>query len=139
MYQKLMNQLIEHEGLELKPYRCPAGKLTLGVGRNIEDIGITRSEALYLLEGDIKRVRSELGAYYQWFYTLDPVRRDALTNMAFNLGISRFRKFRKMITAIELDDYATAADEMLDSKWAQQVGKRAKILAQMMRTGRYEQ
>ncbi len=137
MHSKLMAQLVRHEGIELKPYRCSAGALTIGVGHNLDDLGLTRHQAMSLLEDDIKRIRREMGAYYQWFYALDPVRRDALTNMAFNLGLTRFRGFLRMVAAIEQKNYDKAAFEMMDSKWARQVGTRATELAEMMRTGSY--
>ena len=127
--------LIKHEGLRLKPYRDTVGKLTIGVGRNLDDLGITRGEALYLLGNDINRVRLELIKIIGWFLTLGTVRQNVLIDMVFNLGITRFKRFKKLIAAIERQDWDRAADEMLDSKWARQVGRRATELAQMMKDG----
>jgi lysozyme len=130
--------LIRHEGLRLKPYRDTSGKLTLGVGRNLEDVGITREEALLLLDNDIARVRHEVERAFAWFSRLNPARRDVVLNMVFNLGLSRFRRFRKVIAAIKARDWEQAAREMLASLWARQVGRRARELAEMMRRGKYE-
>ncbi|SDE20618.1 glycoside hydrolase family protein [Desulfuromonas thiophila] len=130
----LEKQLIEDEELALKPYRCPAGKLTIGVGRNIEDVGITKEEALVLLRNDVARCRAAL-AVLPWFPALDPVRQDVLTNMCFNLGFAGLLKFRRMLAAVATGDYALAAREMLDSRWAKQVGRRALRLAKRMRGG----
>ena len=86
----MINLLITHEGLRLKPYRCAAGKLTIGVGRNLEDVGITEEEALYLLKNDIRRVINELKDVLPFWNELSKTRQEALIDMCFNLGLSRF-------------------------------------------------
>lgn len=134
---KLSDQLIKHEGLKLKPYTCTGGKLTIGVGRNIEDNGITEKEALYLLHNDIARTVDEL-VKFEWYCSLDEVRRGVIVNMCFNLGLPNLLKFTKMINAINMRDYGLAAKEMLNSRWAKQVKGRADELANQMRTGQYE-
>lgn len=126
-------QLLLHEGLKLKPYRCTEGYLTIGIGLNL-DAGITEEEAIWLLQSRLKGIIAQLERY-EWYTKLDPVRQKVMIDMAYNLGITGLLKFRKMIAAIELGDYEKAAKEMLDSKWARQVGKRAQRLAEMMRTG----
>jgi lysozyme len=134
-HQLLWEQLIQHEGLRLKPYRCSAGKLTIGIGRNIEDVGITEEEALVLLGNDISRVIAEIDKKIPAFSSLDEIRKRVLVDMCFNLGISRLMKFRRMLAALEAGDYAQAAVEMMDSRWARQVGSRAERLKYMMKTG----
>jgi lysozyme len=131
--EALKNQLILHEGLKLEPYECTAGKLTIGVGRNIEDIGITEDEARYLLDNDILRVCDELDRNLPWWRDLSDARQRVLVDMVFNLGISRFMQFQNTIAAIESGDYDLASKEMLDSRWSNQVGNRAKTLSRMMR------
>ena len=133
--QSLWEQLIQHEGLRLKPYQCSAGKLTIGIGRNIEDVGITEEEAMVLLGNDISRVVSELDQNIPAFANLNQIRQRVLIDMCFNLGISRLLKFRRMLAALDAGDFSKAADEMMDSRWARQVGKRADNLKQMMKTG----
>ena len=132
--KSIEEQLILHEGLKLKPYRCPAGYLTIGVGRNLETKGLSKEEALFLLRNDIREVTKQL-EQYPWFTKLDPVRQKVLIDMAFNLGVTGLLSFKRMIAALERGDYETAANEMLDSLWYQQVGKRAERLVEMMRTG----
>jgi lysozyme len=127
--------LIDHEGLKLKPYYCTGGRLTIGVGRNLGDLGITEDEAMFLLDGDIDRVERELWRNFPWMSKLSPNRRDALIDMCFNLGISRFKGFKRMLKAIENERWETAACEMIDSEWARQVGRRAGELAQIIREG----
>ncbi len=135
---RLHDMLIRHEGLRLKPYQDTKKKLTIGVGRNLDDIGITRDEAWALLNNDIARVRREVKRAFPWFSKVNPVRKDVVLNMVFNLGLQRFRGFRKAIAAIKAKDWDEAARQMLDSRWARQVGRRARELAAMMRRGKYE-
>ena len=123
----------QHEGFRGKPYRCTAGKLTIGYGRNIEDNGITEAEASFLLDNDLKRCEAECRQAFSWFDNLDDIRRGVIVEMDFNLGIKKFKGFRKMLAACEKQDYELAAREMLDSLWARQVGQRAKILADLMK------
>lgn len=132
----LVSDLKRDEGLRLKPYRCSAGKLTIGYGRNLEDVGITQAEAEAMLMADIKAARRELDRVLPWWRNLSAVRQDALVNMAFNLGITRLLGFKNALAAMQAYDFDRAADEMLDSRWAAQVGDRAKRLAHMMRAGR---
>lgn len=128
-------ELIRDEGCRLKPYRCTAGKLTIGVGRNLDDVGISNAEAGFLLDNDIKRTTDELDAKWPKWRELDDVRQRVVVNMAFNLGVKRFLGFTKTLAAIGSGDYEEAAKQMLDSQWAKQVGERADRLAKMMRTG----
>ncbi len=121
MLEKLVNQLIEHEGECLKPYKCPAGKLTLGVGRNIEDNGIRRSESRYMLMNDIAECREDLQRLFYEFDSFTENRQVALLDLRFNLGPSRFRSFKRMIAAIIADDWKKASLEAQDSRWAFQV------------------
>ena len=131
------DQLIDHEGLELKPYHCTADKLTIGVGRNIQDRGITEDEARYLLKHDIKIVEDELLTRQPVVAGLDSVRQRVLVDMGFNLGLPILMKFQNMWAAIEDEDYHEAARQMMDSRWASQVGRRAERLAQAMSSGEW--
>jgi len=133
----LEDQLIDHEGLELKPYHCTADKLTIGVGRNIQDRGITEDEARYLLKNDIKIVEDELLTRQPVVAGLDSVRQRVLVDMGFNLGLPILMKFQNMWSAIEDGDYHEAARQMMDSRWASQVGQRAERLAQAMSSGEW--
>ena len=134
----LKQQLIKHEGLELMPYKCTAGKLTIGVGRNIEDRGITYDEAMYLLENDLTLYHTELMKAFPVVDQLDVVRQYTLVNMAFNLGITKLRQFKLMWAAIEDRNFEVASQEMLSSKWSRDVGARALQLSEQMRTGLYK-
>ena len=135
---RLQEMLIRHEGIRLKPYRDTVGKLTVGVGRNLDDVGITREEALMLLDNDIDKVRREVRRTFPWFAGLNPVRQNVVLNMVFNLGLPRFRRFTKTIAAVKAKHWDEAARQMLDSRWAEQVGRRARELAEMIKTGRYD-
>lgn len=155
-------QLILHEGLILKPYKCPAGYWTIGVGRNLEakgltreeqckilgqcglskadvieilkERGITKDEALFLLASDVAAVQAALSKH-DWYSKLDEVRKKVVVDMAFNLGVDGILKFKKMIAALKRGDYEAATAEMVDSKWHRQVKERAIRLEKMMLTG----
>lgn len=132
---RLKDELIRDEGLRLKPYQDTVGKLTIGVGRNLEDRGLNRAEALYLLDNDIASAQMDLGRVLPEFPTFSDARQRALLNMVFNLGRARFSGFRKMIAAIRAGHWDLAAREALDSRWAEQVGIRADRIAAMLRNG----
>ena len=133
--EKLIDLIIYHEGLELKPYRCTAGHLTIGIGRNLDDRGITEDEARFLCQNDVDIVEQELVRKFPFVVGLGDVRIRVLLDMAFNLGIPRLSAFSNMWAALEEGNFKQAAVEMLDSRWAKQVGRRATKLSQMMETG----
>ncbi len=135
---KLREQLQRHEGFRRFVYLDTVGKRTIGYGRNLDDVGIAQHEAAYLMSGDIDIAIRELVARYPWFPDLDPVRQSVITNMAFNLGAVRLAKFARTLGCVSRGQYGEAADHMLDSKWAVQVGKRAVELAAQMRTGEWQ-
>lgn len=127
-------QLKRDEGFSGVPYQCTAGKISIGYGRNLEQNPITEAEAEFMLFNDIRRAEQQAKklAYYQ---DLSANRKAVIINMVFNLGFSGVCRFRKMEAALLEHDYATAAEEMLNSKWARQVGDRADRLAEQMRSG----
>jgi len=131
-HEKLADQLTKHEGLRLKPYHCPAGKLTIGIGRNLEDKGITEKEAVMLLENDIQECIEDLKNIFRDFDLLPESVRRVLVDMRLNLGPNRFRKFKKMIRGVKDQNFTQAAAEMKDSLWYTQVGQRARTLVKMM-------
>ena len=135
METRLTEMLIRHEGLRLTPYRCTAGKLTIGVGRNLDDVGISEDEAMFMLRNDIARVGRELTASLSFWDSLSLNRQIVLMDMCFNLGLAGLLAFKRMLAALEAGDYDKAADEMLDSKWARQVFTRSTDLAKMMKGG----
>ncbi|PKN78198.1 MAG: lysozyme [Candidatus Cloacimonetes bacterium HGW-Cloacimonetes-1] len=136
LMQKVKEQLLRHEGLKLKPYRCPAGKLTIGVGRNLEECGISQKEAFVLMENDILHCESELLGHIPIAYSgLNETRKSVLLNMCFNLGISGLLEFKNTLAFIGAGDFERAANNMLASRWAKQVGRRAIELSEMMRKG----
>lgn len=126
-----------HEGVRLKPYMDTVGKLTIGVGRNLDDRGITAEESEYLLSNDINDVWLQLLSHLPMFARLDTVRQAVLVDMAFNLGLSGLMSFSKALLAIKEERFDVAADELLASKWSAQVGRRSQRLATMMRSGEW--
>lgn len=133
----LLKQLILHEGVRLSAYQDSGGFWTIGIGRNIDRRGggISEEEALYLFNNDVARVSADLDRELPMWRELDEVRQRVLFDMAFNLGIAGLLKFHNALGAIRQGNYAHAAEEILDSRWASQVGPRATRLAAMMRNG----
>lgn len=112
----LRQDLVRDEGLRLTAYLCPAGYQTIGVGRNLEGKGISKSEAFHLLDNDINECLNDL-ASFAWWGALNPVRQRALLNMRFQLGSGGFRAFTNMLAALDRRDYQAAAAAGRDSKW----------------------
>jgi lysozyme len=134
--ERRRQQAIRHEGLRLRLYRCTAGKLSIGVGRNIEDRGISEATALQMLDEDLDIIERELADALPWFSMLDVVRQRALVDLGF-MGVPKVLRFPKMLAAIERGAWDEAAAECLDSKWARDVGPtRATTVARMLQTGR---
>jgi lysozyme len=132
---KLHAQLKMHEGVESRVYLDTEGIETIGVGRNLRDRGLSKSEIDYLLDSDIRICIKELSGSFPWFKELDTVRKRVLVDMMFNLGMPRLKSFVNMLSAIEKEDWAEASSEMLNSVWAEQVGNRSARLSEMMASG----
>lgn len=151
----LEQELIRDEGERLKAYRDTKGKWTIGIGRNLDDVGtvpLTRTKADVLANGvnqaeidqlftyDINRSANDLDSHLPWWRKLDPVRQRVLLNMCFNMGIGNAQhglcSFVNTDAMIERGEYSRAADAMLKSEWAREVGIRAQRLSNMMRDGR---
>ena len=134
---KLASLIAKHEGLRLKVYKDTVGIETIGYGRNLVDVGITPETAELMLQEDIDRSIEDADKF-EWFARLNEVRQAVIIDMLFNLGLTRFKKFKHTIIYINSSRYADASREMLNSKWAKQVGDRAIELSDMMRTGVWE-
>jgi lysozyme len=156
---KLAQEIARDEGDKLRVYRCTAGKLSIGKGRNLDDVGIsaeetrvlgitvasiikygiTQAQSDYLFFNDIKRSEADLDRKLPWWRKLDDVRQRVLLNMCFNMGIGNGIKgltgFKNTLEFVRTGKYGAAADGMANSKWDGQVGARADRLEKMMRTG----
>lgn len=136
-YEKLEDQLIAHEGMVLDIYKDTVGIWTIGVGRNLEHVGLrSEAEAKFLLRSDILAIQAELERAIPWLSDLDEVRQRVLLDMAFNMGVSGLMKFTKTLGLVANGKLSEAAQEMLLSKWANQVNQRAHTLSKMMATGK---
>jgi len=132
---RFIKQMRFHEGVRNNVYKDHLGIETIGVGRNLVDRGLSDEEVDYLLSNDIQIVENELDNGLSWWRDLDEVRQRALADLAFNMGLPRLHGFVKMLSALQRRDYHAAADELLDSKYAKQVGERSNRVAEMIRTG----
>ena len=135
MERTLEDWIKSDEGFRALPYKCPADKWTIGYGRNLSDRGISQAEAQLMIENDILICKQEMEAF-EWYYGQPPGVRDALVNMCFNLGLPMLLRFKRMLAALVGKDYNQAAIEALDSRWANQVGDRAKRVACSIRAGK---
>ncbi len=136
-FATLRKQVQTDEGMRLKPYTDTGGRVSIGYGRNLTDVGISQVEAGMLLQNDLERAVSDVQRGFPFVLELDSVRQIVLADMCFNLGLDRLSKFTKMWAAIRGSAWETAATEMLTSQWAEQVGARATRLAEAMRSGEF--
>lgn len=140
--ERLTPQLIVEEGVSLKPYLDTKGKLTIGVGRNLTDKGISLEEAMYLLPHDIDEAIRDLFRKFPWASELSLVRQVVLVNMCFNMGIGNAKRglasMDKTLKLIEDGNYAAGARGMSRTKWAKDVREiRAGRLCRMMETNEW--
>lgn len=158
--QKLIADLISDEGLKLFPYICPSGKNTVGVGKNIDDnpltlteliylgikerkpedvlnklkqSGITKGDAIYLLENDIENVEKQLINNFSWYEAAPEEVQRAIANLCFNIGISRLLQFKNTLLFLKRKQYEEASVEILKSKWSTQVGLRSKRISELIK------
>jgi lysozyme len=139
----LAEELTRDEGRRLKLYKDSNGIWSIGIGRNLQDKGISESEMMFLLKNDIAEHIGLLDKYLPWWRKMDEVRQRVIANMGFNLGIGpspehpkgKLLEFKNTLAAMERGDYDAAANGMSASAWAKQVGIRATRLVQMMRSG----
>ena len=132
---KLIAQLKVNEGVRSKVYLDTEGIETIGVGRNLRDRGLSDDEIELMLANDIRDFQEEVERAFSWWSDLDDVRQRVVVDMAFNMGLGSLSKFVNTLSHIENGRYEEAGVEMLDSKWARQVGDRANVLSNMMKTG----
>jgi lysozyme len=134
-YALFRGQIMTDEGLRLKPYTDTVGRLSIGYGRNLTDVGISQVEAASLLDNDLTRAVADLQTSFPFIMQLDSTRQVVLACMSFNLGIGRLSKFAQMWAALRNNDFEGAAMQMLNSSWAEEVGARATRLSEAMRSG----
>ena len=133
--ERLIEELKRDEGVELKAYQDTEGIWTIGIGRNLQDVGVSMDEAEYMLANDIDVAVGELQRTFDWFEGLSDARQRVCINMCFNLGLTRLLNFKKFLAAMAAGDWETAGVEMLDSKWSRQVGARSTRLKDLLLEG----
>lgn len=131
--QQLAKDVQKAEGFRTKAYQDSVGVWTIGYGTNLQELEIDEPLAAKWLAQKLAQSEREL-EQFGWYAVLTSTRQRALIELVYNLGLPRFLSFVKMIEAIKARSYPVAAAELLDSKWAQQVGPhRSKRLADMIR------
>ncbi len=129
---EISDLLIKHEGLRLFMYFDSEGVPTIGVGRNLKNRGITKDEALYLLQNDIADFTKQLSEKLYWFDAQPDQAKLVLIDMGFNCGIAGLMTFQKTLEHFKNNDYKNAAIELENSKWASQVPNRANDLCNIL-------
>ena len=138
MIEDLKKLLIKHEAEVNHAYQDSEGYWTIGVGHLIDERKggkISHKIAMMILDDDIAEKLGQCERAFDWFDGLNETRKIVVLNMVFNLGIAGVKKFAKTVSYVEAGNYSAASVEMLDSKWAKQVGRRANELSEMMREG----
>lgn len=149
-----IQRLVVNEGMRLKPYKCPAGFKTIGIGRNLEtnpltpeekafighnvDEGINAEQAFFLCRHDIAKVKAELDRYLPWWKDLNTDRQYVMVDLCFNMGITKLLKFQKTLNSIATGFYIKAGEQLMQSLYAKQVGRRAERNAKCLQTGVYK-
>lgn len=149
-----IQRLVVNEGMRLKPYKCPAGFKTIGIGRNLEtnpltpeekafighnvDEGINAEQAFFLCRRDIAKVKAELDRYLPWWRDLNIDRQFVMVDLCFNMGINKLLRFEKTLNSIATGFYIKAGEQLMQSLYAKQVGKRAERNAKCLQTGVYK-
>ena len=137
----LIAELRRDEGVRYSPYKDTLGIDTVGVGHNLKakPLGLTYpltdEEVDRILAMDLDEVFEGLNSRLPWWRDLSCARQRVLANMAFNMGIEGLLTFKNTLQAIQRGHYELAKVNMLQSKWAKQVGQRANRLAKMMVEG----
>ena len=134
---KLKKDLNVEEACKKLPYVDTKGKISIGVGRNLTDRGLSDDEIDYLLSNDITIAVTELDKQFHWWRSMSDARQNVLIDMCFNMGITKLLGFKKALAAMAKQDFEQAATEMLDSVWSKDVHGRADKLAQMMKSGEF--
>ena len=130
----IRKRLIDFEGLVLKSYVCPTGYISVGVGRNLETNGITEEEAMYLLNNDISTVIKKLDKHWIAWRKLPITAQYVCIDVVFNMGINTWMSFRKTRAYMEMEQWDKAGDELLNSKYAEQVGRRALFNSEQLKS-----
>ena len=133
----IQEQLLRDEGEILHPYRDHLGYLTIGIGHNLDAKEISHLAAMTILNDDICDVKIGLMGKWPWMRDLSPARLGAMINLAFNMGTGGLGGFKKLLKAAESGDWAAAAKELLDSKYATQVGERAQRVARQLKEDKW--
>ena len=131
----IKSRLKEYEGYRRLPYRCTEGYLTIGIGRNLESVGLSESESEYLLVNDIQQAVQDCENTFPWFKKLTHGRKEVLVEMRFQLGIDGVKKFKNMLKFVEDGKYTEASQEMINSAWHKQTPRRCEELAHRMFVG----
>lgn len=127
-----------NEGYRQFAYQCTAGKTTIGIGFNLDDVGLSEEESRVILNMRLRKIQMKLLEDFPWFIGLNDARQAALNDMAYQLGINGLYKFKKSLALLKFMDYQAAGIEFADSRWAKQTPRRAVKVCSMIQTGEFQ-
>jgi lysozyme len=133
-FSEIKADLIRDEGYKDKPYKDTAGHLTIGVGHNLDAKGLCPAAILAQLDFDLEQTQQDLDQILGWWKNTPPDVQRVLVNLAFNMGANRLLSFKNTLQLIHDAKYKEAADALLQSLYAKQVGQRAVRLANLLRS-----
>ena len=145
--ERLIERISSNEGFRGFAYKDTLGNFTIGYGRKITPdqaehdyrLGVSSAEAYSMLEDDVNKTIAACQDRFPWFEYLNDIRQEVVVEMAFQLGVYGVSLFQGMIRAIKNNDWALAADEMLNSAWHKQTPSRCESLANLMLNGYNEE
>ena len=140
---RLREELEIDEGCKYEIYLDHLGYPTFGIGHLITEndpeygwevgASIDTVRVHEAFESDIEGVLSDCSKLYSDFDDLPEEAQRIIANMMFNMGLTRLSKFKGMKRGVDAQDWNSAADEMVDSRWYDQVTNRADRLVERMR------
>jgi len=135
---RLKNSIALHEGFRSKPYKDTKGKLTIGFGRNLDDVPLSEEEGWYLAKELIQEAVDHANLVVHDWNKLNDARQNVLVELIYNMGLGKVLKFKLMRAALDSQDYVEAAKQLLLSNWTKDVGPlRSRDMALQLETGEW--
>ena len=130
---EMKKELEMDEGYKKAPYRDTVGKITIGVGRNLTDNGLSDSEIDFMLENDIENCYKQLQQKYPWFLSLPEPQQRVMINLCFNMGLNRLAQFGTFLGFMSRREFAQAAADLETTAWYEQVGERGPRMVERLK------
>jgi len=129
----LLERIKHHEGFRSRPYTCTEGHLTIGYGFAVKDLELDEDIAEEILLRKVQSLITRVRKKFNWLDSVPPAVQGVIVEMSYQMGVSGVSKFKKALHAMQMFQWKSAADELLDSRWAKQTPNRAKELSNIIR------